>query len=295
MKNLTSVLIIYNPNALKGKIDEYLPQIKQRLLLRYPQVDCMAGQTLNGAEEIAIKYSSKYDIVVACGGDGTIHQVINGVRKSGANPIVGVLPCGTCNDVARELEIPFDLQKATDCILRLNTKKHDLMFDGNEYITYTLATGYLTKTSYSASSNSKKRFGRFAYVLSALNCLFKFEALPITVTADGERIHGKFAYFMLINGQTAGGFKLNKNDITDDGKVKLIMIKKKGLGSFFAFVRLFLFGINSVRKSKYVIVRDVSKVEIENHANSPFTLDGEKCKFLKKTVVAETAITFIKK
>lgn len=297
MKDCKSVLIIYNPYALKGRIDEELPLIKERLLLRYYQVDSMAGQSENGAEEIAIKYASKYDIVVACGGDGTVHQVLNGVMKSGAHPIVGLLPCGTCNDLARTLKIPFDLRGATDCILRLNTKKHDLMFDGQDYIAYTLATGYLTQSSYAVSSKAKKRFGRLAYVFSSIGSAFHFREFPMTVTTcEGERFHGKFTYVMLVNGESTGGFKVNRGDHTHDGKVKLVMVKKgKFLGGLFAFVKLFLFGIKSVMKNKNIIIRDIARVEIENPANETFTLDGEKCKFLKRTVNAVTAVTLIKR
>jgi len=243
-----------------------------------------------------LHFNRKYDIIVACGGDGTIHQVLNGVLKSGANPVVGVLPCGTCNDVARELRIPFNIMKATDCILRCNTKQHDMMFDGDEYAAYTLAAGYLTKTSYVASSKAKKRFGRFAYVLIGIGCAFHFDEFPLTITCDGERIHGKFTYVMLVNGESTGGFKVNKGDHTHDGKVKLVLVKKgKGLGGLLAFAKLFLFGIKSVMKNKNVIVRDIQKCEIENHSNATFTLDGEKCKFLRKTITARTAITLIRK
>lgn len=295
-KEIQSVLIIYNPNAMKGKIDECLPRMKQRLSLRFPIVDAVSSPEIDGAETLAQKNAEKYDIIISCGGDGTLHNVINGVMKSGAKTLVGILPFGTCNDVAKTLGIPHDLDKALDCVLRLNVTPYDLMFDGEKYISYSLATGYLTKSTYSASNKSKRRFGRFAYFLSALRCLFKFDSLPITVKADGERIHGKFNYFMVINGGNAGGFALNKNDKINDGKVKLVMIKKtKALGGFFSFLKLFFFGINSVRKSKNVIIRNVETVEIENHANAPFTLDGEKSKFLKKKITVNSKINLIQK
>lgn len=296
MKNYSKVLIIYNPNANKGKIDEIIPKIKKRLLVRYSQVDTMTSQNEDGAEELAFKNAGKYDIIVSCGGDGTLHNIINGVAKSKEHPLIGVLPYGTCNDIARTLHIPFDLDKAVDCILRLNTTEYDLMNDGKECIVYSYATGYLTGASYLASAKTKKRVGRFAYFLAALKCMFKFKSLPITVTCDGERIHGKFVYMMLLNGETAGGFRLNKGEDLSNGKVKLVMIKKsKFLGSFFEFLKLFLRGVKSLAKSKNSIVRDVQNIEIENHANAPFTMDGEKDKFLKKNIVIDRTITMIKK
>lgn len=280
---------------MKGGIENHIPRIKQRLSLRFSTVDSMASQDINGAEILATKYASKYDIIIACGGDGTLNQVMNGVKKSGADTVVGLLPCGTCNDVARTLNISTDLDKAIDCILRLNTTKYDLMHDGNKYIIYSLATGYMVKSSYSASSNAKKRLGRMAYVMSALKGVFKFDNLPITVIADGERIHGKFVYCMLINGESAGGFRVNKGDDLMDRKVKLVMIKKgKGLSGLFAFAKLFLRGIDSVKKNKNVIVRDVAHVFIENHANLTFTMDGEKEKFLKKDVVVDASLEIIR-
>lgn len=285
MKNYNSVLIIYNPNALKGKVDTIIPYVKQRLFLRFSQVDAMPTPNQEGAEGITMKYAPKYDIIVACGGDGTLHQVVNGVMKSGADAVVGLLPFGTCNDVARTLKIPFKLDKAIDTILKLNINNYDLMFDGEKYITYSLAAGYLTKCSYSASNKLKRRIGRGAYILSGLKNIFKFKALPITITCDGERIHDKFLYMMLVNGESTGGFKLNKGDEIDNGKVKVILVKKsRFIGSLWAFVRMFMFGVKAVQKSKYVIVREAKHIQIENHANTPFTLDGEKTKFLKKDV-----------
>lgn len=294
MKNIQNVLIIYNPNAMKGKIAEHMPHIKQRLLLRYSNVEAVSTP-VEGAEDLAYTNAPKYDMLVSCGGDGTLHEVINGVMKSGSQPIIALLPFGTCNDVARTLKIPFKLDEAIDCILKLNTTSYDIMYDGKDYITYTLATGYLTETSYSAPSKVKKKLGRMAYVLIGIKCLFKFKALPITLMCDNERIHGKFVYCMIMNGESAGGFKLNKGEVINNGKVKVVLIKKKGIASFFAFVRLFLFGVNSVRKCKSVIVRDVSHIEIENHSNTPFTYDGEKAVFLKKNIEVQTVKSIVKK
>lgn len=279
---------------MKGKIDEHLPAIKQRLSLRYSVVDAITSTTANGTEELAQKNASKYDIIISCGGDGTLHQVVNGVMKSGATPMVGILPFGSCNDVARTLKIPLELNKAVDCILRLNTTNYDLMFDGNEYTTYSLTTGYLTGVSYSAPSGLKRTFGRFGYVLSAFKYIFKFKCQPITITADGERIHGKFFFTLLVNGESTGGFKINKGEHLSNNKVKLVMIKKNGIFSLFTFLKLFLFGIKSISKNKSAIVRDCNVIEIENHSNAPFALDGEKTQFLKKHIDVNQMIKFIK-
>ena len=295
MREINKVLIIYNPNAKKGKIERFMPMIKKRLLLRYLQVDTVAT-TPDGAEEIALINAPKYDILVSCGGDGTLHEIINGVMKSGSQPIVSILPFGTCNDVARTLNIPLDLNKALDCILRLNLTSYDVMHDGKDYITYALATGYLTQAGYSASSKSKKKIGRMAYVFSGIKNIFNFKALPITIKCDGERIHGKFVYMMVLNGDSAGGFKLNKGEIVNNKKVKVVLIKRgKGIGGLFTFIKMFLFGIKAIAKSKNAIVREVNHFEIENHSNTAFTQDGEKTKFLKKRFQVKTINSIVRR
>ncbi len=280
---------------MRGKIGDHLPHIKQRLFLRFKKVDAMATPK-EGAEDIAFNFALKYDLIISCGGDGTLHEVINGVMKSGSQPIIAIFPFGTCNDVARTFKIPFDLDEAIDCVLRLNTTSYDVMFDGKDYITYTLATGYLTDASYSASKKIKKKIGRLAYVFAGIKSLFNFNALPLTVTCDGERLHGKFVYLMAMNGESAGGFRLNKGEIINNGKIKIVLIKRgKGISSFFTFVKLFLFGIKSIMKSKNAIVREVQNFEIENHSNTPFTLDGEKAKFLKKDVTVKQVFNVVQK
>lgn len=296
MKNYSSILIIYNPSAMKGKISEFIPKIKQRLLLRFQQVDAMFSLELDGAETLAFKYASKYDVIVSCGGDGTLHEVVNGVMKSGAKPVVGVLPFGTCNDVARSLKIPLNFDKAIDCILRMNLTNFDIMYDGKDYITYSVATGYLVKSTYSATQKSKQKFGRFAYFMSALKCLFKLEAIPMTITCDGIRYHNKIAYCMFVNGESAGGFALNKGDNVNNGKVKFVMIKKSNaFANFFTFIKMFMFGVDSIRKHKSVVINEVKNFEIENHGNASFTMDGEKINFLRKTIQVVPGFTMIKK
>ena len=280
---------------MRGKVEKFLPKIKQRLSLRFNVVDFVTTQTSKSAEEIALKSAGKYDVILALGGDGTLHQVINGVLKSEYRPIVGILPFGTCNDVARSLKMPKKLDDAINCILRLNTTNYDVAFDGENYMTYSLAGGYLTTTSYQTTAKSKSRFGKLAYFFYALKNVFKFNALPLTVDADNERIHGKFNYFMLLNSEYAGGFKLNKGEDLSNKKIKLVMIKKgKFLGSFFVFLRLFFFGIKNIKKSRLAVVKDVSKIEIINHSNTSFCFDGEKYKFLKKKIKVSNSIKMIK-
>lgn len=292
---VSSVLLIYYAGANKGKFEEILPYIKKRLSLRYTVVDAVAGKGEKQSENLAFENASKYDIIVACGGDGTLHQVVNGIAKSGAKPLIGVLPYGTCNDVARTLKIPKETDKAIDCLLRLNTIKYDLMFDGNEYLTYSLAAGYVTPVSFAASGKLKKVFGRFAYFLLAIKYIFASKSMPLTVSYNGKVFDGKAPFIMLQTGHSVAGFNINKEDDLNNGKFNMIILKGNKFTNFFRLIKMFLFGVKTIKKSKATIVENCSEVEIRNHSNAVFAMDGEKYNFLKKQISVPKTVTFITK
>ena len=288
MKNYSSVLIIYNPNAMKGKIDDFIPKIKERLLLRYSQVDAVFSPETNGAEALALKLAPKYDIVVSCGGDGTLHQVVNGVMKSNSNPLIGILPFGTCNDVARTLKIPFDADKAIDCILRLNTQNYDLMYDGQDYITYSLATGYLVKSTYSSTNESKKKLGRFAYIKEALKSykgVKKLKTYKATIVTDNEIIKDDFIYGSITNSISIGGFKwFKRNDFKiNDGLLEIILIKKPK--NFRGVLKI----IYSILRKKYdqknIFYMKSKHMKIDFEKPVEWTLDGEYGETCKEILI----------
>ena len=279
---------------MKGKVEDDLPRIKERLSLRYSVVDSIAVSQNFMAEEIAYKSANKYDVIVSLGSDGTLHYVVNGVKKSGFEPIIAVLPYGTCNDVAKTLKIPFKLNKAIDTILRLNTINYDLMYDGDNYIVHTLATGYLISPPSSASPDDKQRFKGVVNAASGIKSAFKPKAFPLTVTCDKEYIRDKAVYFMLINGETANGRRVNPNARLENRKTYMVLVKKRNkFFSLITFIKLFMFGIKSIRKSKSTIIRECSQIEIENHSNIPFTIDGEKVKFLKKHIDVKQSVRMV--
>ena len=138
--------------------------------------------------DLARKNAEKYNVVVVAGGDGSIHNVINGVKQSKGRPTLGFLPYGTVNDVCRTLNVPKDLDKAIDVILRGDTIKYDIMQEGNNYMIYTFAGGMFVSTSFKTSTGMKRVLGKVAYFITGAKQLFSMRTLPLTVTIDGERI-----------------------------------------------------------------------------------------------------------
>jgi diacylglycerol kinase family enzyme len=107
-------------------------------------------------------------VVVAAGGDGTISQVAEALI--GTDTCLGIIPVGTANIFARELNIPFDLEAA--CAL-LNGQPHttsvDAMKVGEQYFVLQIGIGIDSLMIRDTDRQSKRRFGRAAYILSLIN------------------------------------------------------------------------------------------------------------------------------
>ena len=289
--------IVYNPAAMKGKIIKRLPYIQDRLLAKF--TCCEAYQTLIGADTSMLVASlcEQYDVIIAAGGDGTIHFVADGIALSGRKVILGVLPFGTVNDVAHNLRVPKNLDKALDIILRGYTMEYDLMYDGKEHIVYTLAGGIFVSSSFSTSKKLKSVWGRLAYIFVGIGALFKYKSLPLTIQCGEQTYEGKYMLCMVLNSYRAAGITMNAESSLNDGLMDVILIRR-AKGGFFGFMRalwlvakLFLGGVKAVRKSKDVTIIKTSNLRIENHSDAAFTADGEKMNFLNKDLKITTSIT----
>jgi diacylglycerol kinase (ATP) len=105
-------VIILNGISLKKKLfyHEYLPAISRMF-------DVEVHETLskNNARALASKFTDKYvDFILSAGGDGTLHQVVNGVLKGRESenklPVVGVIPIGSANDFARGATLKINVE-----------------------------------------------------------------------------------------------------------------------------------------------------------------------------------------
>lgn len=288
-----SLIVIYNPNARKGKIEQIMPYILQRLSTKFSPCDAVKTKSAEDMVDLARKNAEKYDCIVVAGGDGSIHNVINGVKQSKGRPTLGFLPYGTVNDVGRTLNISRKLDKAIDVILRGETIKYDIMQEGNNYMIYTFAGGMFVSTSFKTSTFMKKLLGKIAYFITGAKQLFSMRTLPLTVEIDGERHHGRYIMMMVLNSKSAAGFKINKERDIDDGLIDVILVEKKRsyIKALFTLLKMFLFGLNSVRKHKNVIIQKCKTVKIENHSSEPFTQDGEEANFLTKEIKISNPIT----
>jgi diacylglycerol kinase (ATP) len=164
-------------------------------LLQEKQVDYQVRFTERPkhAVEIAKMVSSETcDAVVAVGGDGTVHDVANGLIDS--NIPLGVIPAGSGNDFARALEIPMDYNKALERILMGKQRKIDIGRIGSEYCITVTGIGFDGNVAHVNNTAKYKkwlnsiRLGELSYGLSFLHVLLKYRPVNIELKIDGKSL-----------------------------------------------------------------------------------------------------------
>ncbi len=287
------LILIYNPTTKNGKIKRYLPHIEKRFRQRYSVVDLVASKDAKDMENIAMNATKDYDVICVAGGDGSIHIVANGILKSGNKAKLAILPFGTVNDVAKTLNIPTDIDGAIDVILKGYEIDYDMLKVNDEYITYSFAGGLFVTSSFKTNRAFKNVFGKLAYYASGFAEIFKKKSIPLTITVEEERYHGKYLLALCLNSHSVGGFKLKDMGSVSDGKMDIILIErgKCYIKALLTIAMLFLKGVSSVKDKKNVRVISCENAFIENHSNSTFAIDGEAYKFLQRNIKVDDSIT----
>lgn len=216
-----------------------------------------------------------YDMVIACGGDGTLNAVAEGVLQCGKRVPVGYIPLGSTNDFASSLGLPPDYEKATETVLAGTPRPHDIGCFGDRHFTYIACCGAFTETSYSTSQSLKNIFGHGAYILNLVNCLSDIRPMELQIETGEETVSGKYIFFALANTTTAAGFiHLDGKDVNfSDGLFELITIRyPKDLAEG---RRIATNLIKGNMRDPAITIRHASYVKVLSDTPVGWSLDGE--------------------
>jgi YegS/Rv2252/BmrU family lipid kinase len=232
-----------------------------------------ATNSAEEAAELARRFSEAGEaVVVAAGGDGTLNAVVGGL--SGSETVLGILPTGTMNVFARELNIPFGhLAEALEVIDAGHVKKVDLFeVEGTPFVQMA-GVGFDAQVIEETTSEAKRRLGPLAYILSAVRVLGSEPPRMKVYFDEGHIVEG--ACVLLGNGALYGGqLRLfGKADNADD-LLDVLVYKKAGykaaLGSLGTVARG---GFEA--DGKVVEYYQTSGLTVECDREVPVEVDGE--------------------
>ena len=229
------------------------------------------------ATDIVINKGNNHDIVICCGGDGTLNETINGLMKLDKKSTVGYIPLGSTNDLASTLGIPVGLGAATNIITNGKTNTYDVGRFDDKYFNYIASFGIASDLAYATPQKLKNVFGHEAYVIYAIyrffRMVFGFKPTRMKVEYDGGVVEDEI-YFGAISNTTSVGavFRLDGVKL-NDGQFELLLIKgvKRKLDMFKLLSKV----IRKDYSGNNIVFARTKKVKITCEDKIPWTLDGE--------------------
>ncbi len=273
-------IFVYNPESGNGLLKKRAPYIVRELTKKYGDVEVIPTTHSGHAINLAMDAVGKYDYFFCAGGDGTINEVVNGFGAAENKPIIGYIPCGTVNDVARSLGLSKNIKKAVKTLVNGEPVPHDTFKVNNRYGIYVCCTGLFTKSSYDTKRSMKKRLGKIAYFFKGAKDIFEATPVSVDLITEDETIHRNCAMVLILNSRSVAGFKLNKEAKLTDGEVEVVLFHshrtKVRFKEIVNCMKAFAFGLEKAKHNKKVTYRKLSKFTIKTHEGTIINLDGEK-------------------
>ena len=218
--------IIYNPESGKKDFVNHLDYVTRRLEEAGYEVGIVATKRPKHAILLAKQVcDEEYDLLVISGGDGTLHECINGIAVSKYKPLIGYIPSGTACDLASSLKIPKNVSKALDIILNGVSVKMDIAKSNNGYFIYVAAIGTYVDISYVTGSKLKKYLGYFAYLITGIKEFFTIPMMKTKIVHDNGTYRGYYSLIIVINSKKIAGFDFVSKPALDDEEVDVILYK----------------------------------------------------------------------
>lgn len=221
--------IVVNPHAGKQNILKELDGVKAAFEEAGYLAEAVVTEDAGEAQEVIRQaVAGSPDVLVCCGGDGTLSETVSQVLDLGAQVLLGYIPAGTTNDFASSLGIPKEPVKAARKIASGVCRELDAGRLGDRRFIYVASFGAFTQSSYNTDQGLKNALGHFAYVLEGLKELPALKSYRVKAeTAEGGVFDGEYIFGAVSNSTSLGGMiKLDPQKVAlDDGELELTLIK----------------------------------------------------------------------
>lgn len=275
------VKIIMNPNANIGNAWRKASDLRA-VAEEFGDVDWAGTVYPTHATELAKKAAEDgYDIVIAAGGDGTVHEVMNGLMEIDSNnrPAMGVVPMGSGNDYSHILGMPDDPEHALKTVLTGKRKKIDVATIEDEHGRFrfwdnTCNIGFGGYVNIYSHELPVVR-GFLMYLVSVLITIVRHnDAIEISIKSDEGDWEDQVQLIAACNGpREGGGFATAPDADPWDGKLNLTIAKNATRLQMLALLPKFMNGTQGT--SKLVYFRTFKELEIKSKQPLYLHTDGE--------------------
>jgi YegS/Rv2252/BmrU family lipid kinase len=211
--------------------------------------------------------------LIVLGGDGTFNEAINGVSNFETIDM-GFIPCGTGNDYVKAMNIPMDIKKALDIILKGEIGYTDFLQIGDKRCLNCAGAGMDVDVLERCQSMKAFR-GKLKYYASLLDVLLHLRFHKLKVTIDGKTEEKNVFMIAVANGTCiGGGMRISPESDVNDGKLNLVIVNELKRSKVLGLLLKFLKGgkhINEPCTESYFL----DEVKIELLDDGKTQIDGE--------------------
>jgi len=291
---MPSILVIYNPIAGRGRVKKHWPEVQQGLIDAGIEFDVATTSAPLDAVKLAEKAATKYSTVVAVGGDGTVHEVVNGLLRAsseGETITLGVVPLGNGDDFAKMIppqttigEKVFDWHVAIEKIAKGHTKMFDIgrmsgdklhSEQGNKphYFMNGMDIGFGAQAALNFTKVPIFLTGMAAYLAAIMKTLVDYHIPKVTIQIDNQEAFEQSTTMTAItNGRCFGsGFWVCPEAQVDDGLLDVMVTQSVGR---LKIMRL----IPKIMKGTHVnepILKSYRARRVDIKAHQPFVVEAD--------------------
>ena len=269
------MLFVYNPRSGTGQIRNQLSAIVETFSLAGYDVTVHPTSAGMDCANVVRERASQFDMVVCCGGDGTLDEAVSGLLDNGADCPLGYIPAGSTNDFGNSLGIPKQMDKAAAMIVNGLPFSCDIGQLNNDYFVYVAAFGFMTDVSYQTNQELKNVLGHTAYILEGIKRVGAWKTYHLNIESDEFTDEGDFIYGMISNSTSVGGIKgLPGKDVDlDDGLFEVMLVRSpQDLADWSDVISAIVLQNNN---SKNVIRFKTRRLTVSSDEPVAWTRDGE--------------------
>lgn len=263
-----------NGKALRAwqKIEKIIQEKKVSFCVRFTQKPKHATSLV---QELIQK--EKVTVIIAVGGDGTIHEVVNGL--AGTTTPLGIIPAGSGNDFSRGLGIPLKCDEALERILKGKPKIMDVGYVNYRYFCTVAGIGFDGEVAQTTNGSFHKKFfnffriGHISYVISAIMVLFRYKPQEISCMVDNKLYKLSNVWLIAVANLPyyGGGLVICPKAESNDGLFEICIVQ--GMTKW-EFIRI----IPRVFKGKHISSPSITIIkgkELEIYAPAPLLVHGD--------------------
>ena len=224
---MRKLLLIINPVAGRNQAQADL----FKMVRVFAEHDCeVTVYPTRGPQDCTRKVladAGRFDLVVCCGGDGTLNEMVSGMMQREEPVPMGYIPLGSTNDFAASLHLPSHVEEAALRCVEGTAFHMDVGSLNDRYFNYIAAFGAFTEASYATPQQIKNALGHLAYILEGVKSLGRLQPIHVRITADGESFEEDYLFGAVTNTVSLGGvLRLDPSRVLlDDGMYELLLVK----------------------------------------------------------------------